>query len=156
MNRKTMNLTIPSKQKFVKIPNLLGSNEIVTEFELSRRRVEDIIEKQPLKFKDPNSELVKENMELKRQNKILLEKVEKFENTFEKEMEDRDEELNQLDVHISHLKVKKTELETENLELQAKVKSLEEAVAALQATNDKLTENMKKDDSSGYWFSRYF
>ena len=27
---------------------------------------------------------------------------------------------------------------------------------SIQATNDKLTENMKKDDSSGYWFSRYF
>jgi hydroxymethylpyrimidine pyrophosphatase-like HAD family hydrolase len=156
MNRKTMNLTIPSNPQFVKLPNLLGSNEIVTEFELSRRRVEDIIEKQPFKFKDPNSELVKENIEFKRQNKILLEKVEKFENTFETEMEDRDEELDQLDLHIVHLKLEKTELETEHLELQAKVKSLEEAVAALQATNDKLTENIKKDDSSGYWFSRYF
>ena len=73
-----------------------------------------------------------------------------------KELEKERDILNIQIKSLDEVKTKKTELETENLELQAKVKSLEEAVAALQATNDKLTENMKKDDSSGYWFSRYF
>ena len=158
MNRKNFNLKPLNLSKSDGVlPKSLVSDEIVKEFETSRtRRGNNFIDFQPTHIKTIDENLINDNLRLATENKNLLQKVKKFEKTFEKEMEDRDEELNSQDKQINSLTFKTAELLNENDSLKARVNDLEEVVKALQVTNRGLTEKIKSDSSSSYWFTRYF
>ena len=84
-----------------KLPNSLVSEEIVQEYETSKNNIDklNLIDVQPKRynFEKQLDNLLNDNLRIKNENKILLDKVETFENTFEKEIEERDQELNNLD-----------------------------------------------------------
>lgn len=151
-NLKPLNLTNSEKT----LPKSLVPDEIVKEYEISKTRYNNFVDFQPKRVEDIDEKLISENFRLLNENKILLEKVDKFEKTFEKEMEDRDEELGSQDKHINKLTFRTAELLNENDSLKARINDLEEVVKALQETNKSLTEKIKADSSSSYWFTRYF
>lgn len=142
-----------------KLPNSLVSEEIVQEYETSKNNIDklNLIDVQPKRynFEKQLDNLLNDNLRIKNENKILLDKVETFENTFEKEIEERDQELNNLDSCIESLKLEKQNLEEKNSVLSAKVTELEEAVELLKKVNSNLSDSLE-EATSGYWFTRYF
>ena len=142
-----------------KLPNSLVSEEIVQEYETSKNNIDklNLIDVQPKRynFEKQLDNLLNDNLRIKNENKILLDKVETFENTFEKEIEERDQELNNLDSCIDSLKLEKQNLEEKNSVLSAKVTELEEAVELLKKVNSNLSDSLE-EATSGYWFTRYF